>query len=175
MIDRVSKFEDHFLSTHFLLLFASTHCARMPNRRAFTLLEMVVVVGILMVLLTMGISLSNGTGRNARKVDTDKLLGLIEQARIAAITSRCYIVLGIAEPEFDERYRIGLFKVDEWPDTPIIPFKLKGKLLNRWQNLNTGIALIGGDVEEIKNLLDEPKITLIYGEHFIHTVEFTFR
>lgn len=129
---------------------------------------MMVVIAILVTLMTAGVSLLSGTGAQSRKAGTDMLSGLIEQARTTAITSRSYVVLAIAEPgdlpSGDERCRIGLFKVDdEWPDASATPNPLKCTLLSRWQTLNTGIALIPGDVNKVVNPLDQPEITLTYG------------
>lgn len=128
---------------------------------------MVTVIAILVILMTAGVSLLNGTGVQSRKAATDTLSGLIEQARTSAITSRSYVILAIAEPgdlpSADERCRIGLFRVDEWPETPTAPLALKGVLLSRWQTLNTGIVLIGGAVDGVDNPLDQPQINLSYG------------
>ncbi len=137
--------------------------------RAFSLVEMMVVIAILVTLMTAGVSLLNGTGSQSRKAGTDMLSGLIEQARTTAITSRSYVVLAIAEsgdlPLGDERCRIGLFKVNEdWPDASTTPVPLNCTLLNRWQTLNSGIVLIPGDVDKLPNPLnDKSEITITYG------------
>ena len=137
--------------------------------RAFSLIEMMVVIAILVTLMTAGVSLLNGTGSQSRKTGTDMLSGLIEQARTTAITSRSYVVLAIAEPGDlplgDERCRIGLFKVNEdWPDASTTPVPLNCTLLNRWQTLNSGIVLIPGDVDKLPNPLnDKSEITITYG------------
>jgi len=138
------------------------------GKPAFSLIEMVCVIAILVTLMTAGLSLLSGTGIQSRKAGTEMLRGLIEQARTAAITTRCHVVLAIAEPgDFpagDERCRIGLLKVDgEWPDASTTPEPLKCTLLNRWQTLNTGIVLIPGDVKGGANPLDQPEVTLAYG------------
>ncbi len=135
---------------------------------AFSLVEMAAVTAILATLMTAGIGLLTGTGTRSRKAGTDLLAGLIEQARTTAITSRSQVVLAIAEPgDFpagDERCRIGLFQVDvEWPDASTTPSPLNCTLLNRWQTLNTGIALIPGDVNGVANPLDQPEVTIAYG------------
>lgn len=126
---------------------------------------MAAVIAVLAVLMMAGVSLLNGTGPQSRKTGTDLLMGMIEQARTTAITSRCYVVLAVAEPgdipADDGRCRLGLFKVETWPTSPSEP--VKGKLLSRWQPLNSGIALIGGDVKGAANPLDQQEITLVYG------------
>ena len=137
------------------------------GRAAFTLIEMVAVIAILVILMTAGISLLNGSGAQSRKAGSDLLTAMIEQARTTAITSRSYVVLAIAEPgdlpAGDERCRIGLFKVEEWPDPATTPLLLKGALLNHWQTLNPGIVPIGGDVDGVANPLDQPQVTISYG------------
>ena len=135
---------------------------------AFSLIEMVAVIAILVTLMTAGVSLLNGTGVQSRKAGTDLLTGLIEQARTKAITSRSHVILAIAEPgdlpAGDERCRIGLFQVnEEWPDASKTPSSLKCTLLNRWQTLNTGIALIPKQADGLTNPLDVSEITLTYG------------
>lgn len=129
---------------------------------------MVAVIAILVTLMTAGISLLNSTGSQSRKAGTDMLSGMIEQARTTAITSRCYVILAIAEPgdlpTTDERCRIGMFKVDldKWPTGATT---VSATLLSRWQTLNTGIVLIGGQVaaDGVPNALDADKITINYG------------
>lgn len=132
---------------------------------------MVAVIAILVTLMTAGITLLNGTGNQSRKAGTDMISGMVEQARTTAITSRCYVVLAIAEPGdlpiSDERCRIGMFKVDldKWPAANTSPVIVTATLLNRWQTLNTGIVLIGGQVaaDGAPNALDSDKMTINYG------------
>lgn len=130
---------------------------------------MVAVIAILVTLMTAGVSLLSGTGAQSRKAGTDTIIGLIEQARTRAITSRSYVVLAIAEPGDlpggDERCRIGMFKVeaDKWPSAATSPLTLEGTLLNRWQTLNTGIVLTPGSVDGVANPLDQPQATITYG------------
>ena len=138
------------------------------NTSAFSLLETLAVVAIFAILMTSGISLMRGTGAQSRKATSELMINLIEQARTKAITSRSHVVLAIAEPaDFptgDERFHIGLFRVDQWPDPAIPPLVLNGKILNRWQSLDSGIVLIGGEVNGLANPLDQTKATLSYGE-----------
>lgn len=136
---------------------------------------MVAVIAILVTLMTAGITLLNGTGTQSRKAGTDMLSGMIEQARTTAITSRCYVILAIAEPGdlplVDERCRVGMFKVDmdKWPTGTASPVTVNATLLNRWQMLNTGIVLIGKQKtdppgsDSIANPIDLDKITINYG------------
>ncbi len=128
---------------------------------------MAVVIAILGALMTAGVSLLSGTGAQSCKAGADQLTGLIEQARTAAITSRSHVVLAIAEPgdlaAGDERCRLGLFKVGEWPDSPSSAPVLTGVLMKRWQPLETSIVLVGGDVDGVANPLDGEQVTIRYG------------
>lgn len=143
-----------------------------PGRhlKAFSLIEMSVVIAILLILMTAGISLMNGTGAQARRAGTDMLTGMLEQARTTAITSRSNVILAIAEPgdlpATDERCRIGLFKVlgeKDWPSNTSTP--IEAVLLNRWRTLETGVALIGDDVDGIYNPVGKSadEISIKYG------------
>jgi prepilin-type N-terminal cleavage/methylation domain-containing protein len=146
---------------------SSAQLTNTKKRSAFSLLEMTIVIAILTLLATIGISITNTTNAQELKTNTDILAGLIEQARVAATTSRSHIILGIDEPETSStnngQCRVALFKLDEWPEQMASPLELKGKLLNRWQNLSTGIVLLEDEVEGIPNLMDAEKITVNYG------------
>lgn len=140
------------------------------GRRAFTLIEITVVIAVLVILLVAGVSLIGGTGASARKAGADMLAGMIEQARTAAIASRSYVVLAVAEPgdlpAGDTRCRIGLFKVkpDQWPQNASDP--VPAVLMSRWRLLENGVVLIGGAVDGLQNPLDDathPQLTLTYG------------
>jgi len=129
---------------------------------------MVTVIAILVILITAGVKLMNGTGPQSRKTGSDMLLGMIEQARTSAITSRCYVILAVAEPgdlpSGDERCRLGLFKVamEDWPKNG--NDITKAVLLSRWRPLDTGIALIGGAVDGVVNPIDEgSELSITYG------------
>ena len=138
------------------------------NRPAFSLIEMLAVAAIFAILMAAGVSLLHGTGAQSRKATSDLMINLIEQARTKAITSRSHVVLAIAEPaDFptsDGRFQVGLFRVDQWPDPATVPLTLKGEILNRWQSLDTGIILIGGEVNGVANPLDQEKGTISYGD-----------
>lgn len=143
---------------------------RPRNATAFTLIEMVTVIAILVTLMVASVNLLNGTGAQSRRAGTDILSGLIEQARTKAITTRSNVLLVIAEPGTvtaqDERCRLGMFKVsDSWLENPT---KVRNaELLGRWQILNTGIVLLPGDVKEgditVSNPLSQEKISITYG------------
>ena len=147
---------------------------RTRSLAAFSLIEMVAVIAILIILMTAGISLLSSSGVQSRRAGVDLLSGLIEQARTSAITTRSYVILAIAEPgdlpTTDNQCRIGLFKVDAaaWPDTSISPVTVNAVLLSRWQTLNTGIVLIGtqkgeSNPDTTPNPIDLDKVTINYG------------
>jgi type II secretory pathway pseudopilin PulG len=132
---------------------------------AFTLIEMVVVIAVIVILIVGWGGALNGTSAWARKSGTDVLSGRIDQARAAAITSRCNVVLAIAEPgdlpSGDERCRLGLFKVESWPESGAAA--MEGVLMNRWTSLETGVILASGDLDGVPNPLDAPELTIKYG------------
>lgn len=134
---------------------------------------MVAVIAVLAILMTAGAGLMGGTGSQSRKAVTDLLAGMIEQARTSAITSRSHVILAVAEPgdlpAGDERCRLGLFKVETWPENPADT--VKGVLMSRWRTLESGVALIGGQVDGVENPLDGQELTISYGTPAPHTVK----
>jgi prepilin-type N-terminal cleavage/methylation domain-containing protein len=130
------------------------------GKPAFTLVEIVVVIAVLVILLVAGVGLLGGTGAQARRAGTDMLSGMIEQARTSAITTRSFVVLAVAEPgdlpAGDERCRIGLFKVENWPENDTDP--LSAVLMSRWRTFENGVVLIGGDTGGLDNPLDQQKL-----------------
>ena len=129
---------------------------------------MVAVIAVIVILMTAGVSLMSGTGAQSRKAGTDMLTGMIEQARTTAISSRSIVVLAVAEPGDlpirDEKCRVGLFKLEKgWPDN--FGGSLDNAvLMSRWKTLDTGIILLGGEVDGVENPLDVGKeITINYG------------
>ena len=122
--------------------------------KAFTLLELLVVMGIIAILLValipaIGISKSSG-----RKGAVSNLLGAFEQARAEAIKSRqaTYIVFptftaGTSQTTLD-RYNYKSFAIfEDDPANPAAP-----KQLTKWQTLPTGIALRSAGSFPISNL-----------------------
>jgi prepilin-type N-terminal cleavage/methylation domain-containing protein len=138
--------------------------------RAFTLVEMLAVIAVIGIMLVAGVRILGDTGSQARRAAGDTLTGLIEQARTTAITSRSFVILALAEPgdlpAGDNQCRLGLFKVDEWPDqgAGVIP----AVQMSRWKTLENGVVLIGGDaggaiIEPLPNPLDAPQLRISYG------------
>jgi type II secretory pathway pseudopilin PulG len=149
---------------------------------AFSLVEMVVVMGVLLLLMAAGISMLGNTGAQARTTATNTLSDLIEQARTTAITSHTIVVLAIAEPGDlpinDERCFIGLFKIHTWPADG---HTLDGILSRRWQSLPTGTIVLPGAINGLRNPRDEPQTTIRYNsgqqpiQGLFHIIAFTPR
>lgn len=136
------------------------------QERAFSLIEMVTVIAILVILMTSGVSLLNGTGSQSRKAGTDMISGMVEQARTIAINSRSDVLVVIAGPGdlagSDERCRIGLFRLKKPVAGAAAGTPDHYDLLTRWQTLNTGVVLVGGQVDGVRNPLDEPQMNILY-------------
>lgn len=144
----------------------STHsCQKVSGKPAFSLIEMALVIAVLLVLMVAGIRLLDGHSAQSRRLATDLLEGMIDQARVTAMTSRSCVVLALLEPGDlaggDERCRLGLFKVDTLPDAATD--RVSGVMLSRWRAMESGIALIGGDVDGVENPMDAPPLTISYG------------
>lgn len=141
---------------------------------------MVAVIAVTLILLTAGIALIGNTGAQARKTATDQIIGMIEQARTAAITSRSTVFLVVAEPgdlpAGDERCRLGLFRADgEWKPGSTGP--IPATLLSRWSILETGVVLIDGQVDGVGNSLSGDELTITYKTHSVkvHALAFNSR
>jgi len=132
------------------------------RRKAFTLIEVVVVIAIIVILMVAGVQVLGGNDGPSRRTAADSITGLIEQARTTAITSRSAVALAIAEPGdlpiTDGRCRVGLFRIGGLSDDGTAA----AVLIRRWQTLPTGVVLLGGEVNGVRNPLDEPQTTLRY-------------
>jgi hypothetical protein len=130
---------------------------------AFSLVEVMTVIAVIMLLMAAGVRLLRDTGPQARRTATDAMTGLIEQARTTALTTRSPVVLAIAEPgdlpTDDGRCMVGLFRLEKWPDGSA---PLDGVLLRRWQALPTGVVLLPGGVSGLRNPRDEPEALIRY-------------
>ncbi|MBU6171706.1 MAG: GspH/FimT family pseudopilin [Verrucomicrobia bacterium] len=139
---------------------------RKPCRPAFSLVELSVAIAILLTLATAGAQLLGHTGIHTRKASTELITSLIEQARNTAITSRRHVILAIAEPgdiaNTDERCRLGIFKVDSWPDSFDGVIR-KAVQKGRWRALEAGLTISSGSFDDLDNPLDAPEIALQYG------------
>lgn len=151
-------------------------------KAGFSLIELLAVMAVITILLAAGIKILSGTSAQARKTGTDALIATIEQGRSSAITTHSIVLLAIAEPgdlpAGDDRARLGLFKISEWPDSATT---VNGTLLRRWQPIPTGAIPYGGDFEGIRNPFDLPEITVRYQsagkdvEVTVHAIAFTPR
>jgi hypothetical protein len=151
---------------------------------AFSLAELATVIAVLVILMGSGAHLLGNTGTHARKCGTDMIVNMIGNARDTAIATRRNVVLAIAEPDdlenTDERCRLGIFKVDTWPE----PFNgeiIKAVQKGRWHPLEPGLAIKGGNIDGLDNPLDAPEITLQYGSESrprsakVHAITFNSR
>jgi len=132
--------------------------------RAFSLVELVAVMTVMALLFTVGIGGLGDSRAQARQVATERVIGMLEQARGTALTSRCVVALALAEPGdlpsgSDEHGRLGLFKINEWPAAP---GTLDGTLLHRWLELPGGVVILPGSVNGVRNPRDEPQTTIRY-------------
>ncbi len=135
---------------------------------AFSIVEMVAVMAVLVMLSLAGLSAWLGTAAQSRAATMDVLVGLVEQARAAAITSRSDVVLAVAQPgdlpAGDGRCRCGWFQVASWPDAAAIgPPTVVGVQMSRWRPLDAGIVLLGGSVDGLDNPMDAPPLTILAG------------
>ena len=123
--------------------------------RAFTLIEMLVVLGIIVLLLvTVVPAVTSLSKANGRKAAIANLLGGIEQARAEAIKSgqATYVVF----PTFTsgtqstlDRYNYksyAIFEDDAAHPNPD-PTRVNVKQLTNWKSLPTGVALRGALID----------------------------
>ena len=122
--------------------------------RAFTLLELLVVIGIIAVLLVAALpavtSMSKSSGR---KGAISSLLGAIEQARSLAIKDgqATYLVLPGqlppgADPSTIQRYGYRSFAIFEDEDDPANPGTKKIKQVSSWKTLPTSVSIRSGSL-----------------------------
>lgn len=132
--------------------------------RAFTLVEIAVTIAVVAILLLAGVGLLGGNAAQARKASTELLIGMIEQARTAAISTRRHVVLAVAEPgdlpHGEDRCQIGLFQVERWPENSNEP--VNAEWMKRWRSFENGVVLSGGEVAGLENPLDHQKLRIQY-------------
>lgn len=138
-----------------------------PEKRAFTLIELVAVTAVLSILLLVAARLLGDYGFHARKAGADMIAGLVDQARAAAVSSRSRVILAVAEPgdlpATGKRCHLALFRVESWPERAGDP--VKAALIRRWQALESGVVLLDGGAGGVSNLLDEEQLTILYGRN----------
>jgi len=124
---------------------------------------MAAVMAVMALLFSVGFHALGHSSAQARHVATASVIGMLEQARATAITSRCAMVLALAEPgelpTSDTRCRLGLFKIHEWPADPTT---LDGTLIGRWQTLPDSVVILPGGVNGLRNPRDEAPSTIRY-------------
>lgn len=137
-----------------------------PEKRAFTLIELVAVTAVLSILLLVAARLLGDHGFHARKAGADLIAGLVDQARAAAVSSRSRIILAVAEPgdlpAAGKKCHLALFRAESWPERPGEP--VEAVLIQRWQSLEAGVVLLGGEAGGVSNLLDTEQLTILYGK-----------
>lgn len=137
-----------------------------PKEGGFTLVEALVVMAILGILLVAGLVTFRGTGDKARRAATDELVGLVEQARTKAITSRSFVAVAFAPPGSIPQHTgttsMSLVQLpDDW--SPDSNDSADTTLLTRWSPLETGIILLGGTTSaELVNPLNVGTVDIRY-------------
>ncbi|MGE9271113.1 MAG: pilus assembly FimT family protein [Verrucomicrobiales bacterium] len=137
-------------------------CVKPSSRRllGFSLVELMMVIFISTILLFAGMGMFRSSRGEAVKTGTEKLSAMIEQARVAAITSRRPVALVLVEPgsgEFDDgACRLGMFALEEWSDDQVV----RGDQMERWAVLPVGMAFFGGAVEGLENVVDQTPIEI---------------
>lgn len=152
-----------------------------PNRKTardglhgagFSLVELVMVAGTIALLLGSASAIVAGGAGKSQRVASDRLAGLVEQARNRAATSRTTVMLAIAEPggapEHPDQCALGLLEVaGDWDSMDSGP--VEASLLGRWKPLETGMVFLGGNHGGLVNPLDLPKRSVRYATN--RTVE----
>lgn len=149
------------------------------HRRGFSLIEMLVVMMIVGALMVVGLNIFGKTAASARRTATDQFTAAVEQARTAAITRRKPVILALAPPivgDTDQTTRYGLFEVDSLPDNPGL---IEARQVQRWNLMPDGVLFFGGEIEGLRNVLDEDQSQLKWknGENqaSVHVLAFNSR
>ena len=116
--------------------------------RAFTLLELLVVMGIIALLLAALVPTISLTKSSGRKGAVSLLLGVLEQARTLAIKDgqAAYLVFpaGVAsttDPNIISRYFYHSVAIFEDQEDPANPGSFNQKQVSEWKVLPTGVSL----------------------------------
>lgn len=131
-----------------------------PRCRAFTLLELMVVIGIIAVMLVAIVPAVNSLSKSGgRKAAISNLLGAIEQARSLAVKDGqpTYVVFpdtlpGTADVSATQRYAYRSYAIFE--DDPANPGK--PKQVTPWQSLPTGVSIRSGSIDYLANSIPFP-------------------
>lgn len=141
-----------------------------------------VTMSIMSILVVSGVSMMGDNNSKSRRATSDLLGSMIDQGRSSAITSHSQVLLAVAEPKdlpIDDRScRLGLFKLTDFDAKT---GRAKGELLRRWDVVEGGAVLLGGEVDGFRNVMDGQEIELTYaarGKNFtvrVHGLVFTPR
>lgn len=125
-------------------------------RPAFTLLEVLVVVALLVLLAGLGrVALGVAPG-DERRAACGHLVAMIERARAAAVVGRAPVLLGLEIPEAAVSGggvgRMALFRIETWPgrDDRVMP----AVRLGRWVEIGRGLVFCAGERDGMSNPVD---------------------
>lgn len=155
------------------------------ERPGFSLVELLVVMAIMLIVVALSASLFKSTGASKLRSSADQVVGMIEQARTAAITRRKPVMLAVREPAAsgEDEVLIGLFELEDLGGAPDGSGHA-ARLMRRWQRLPSGVVFLDGPVEAadatgLRNLADEDPITVTWRDgaqsEAMHGVVFTPR
>lgn len=137
--------------------------SRRFRRPGFSLVEIVVTITIISILMVTAVSLMGDNSPKARRATSDLLSSMVEQGRSRAITTHSKVLLAVAEPGDlpidDSSCRLALFKLTEFDEKT---GRAKGELLRRWDVVTGGVALVGGEVDGFRNVMDNREVELTY-------------
>lgn len=124
---------------------------------AFTLLELLVVIALLVLLAGVAqVSVSASPG-DERRVACEQLIAMVERARAMAVVKRAPVVLGLDPPDGsgmrDGGGRMALFQLDAWPREQ--DEGVPAVMLTRWLAIGRGVVFHTGAVEGMGNPIDE--------------------
>ena len=133
---------------------------RPDSASAFTLLELLVVIGIISILLVAIIPAVNSLSKSSgRKAAVSNLLGAIEQARAQAIKDgqATYVVFpdvlpGSPDVATIQRYAYHSYAIFE--DDTATPGAVKQ--LTPWRSLPTGVSVRSGSLNYLANTISFP-------------------
>lgn len=134
-------------------------------RPAFTLLELLVVMALLVLLAGLAqVSMSASPG-DERRMACDQLIAMVERARTIAVVRRSTVVLGLDSPDGsgprDAVGRVALFQIGSWPCER--DESLPAEMLTRWLPMGRGVVFHAGAVDGMVNPIDEEPCSLKLG------------